>query len=91
MTIISLGKLTSKRQISGEYPEEISLGILKLFDKISLGNCIFISSCINKSIPSVFHNWFTLISESHAHDTRLSEVGCLKIPNFRQVLNRWKC
>ena len=57
-------------------------GILKFFDKISLGNCIFINNCINKTIPSIFHNWFTLIKESHSHDTRMSEVGCLKIPAF---------
>ena len=58
-------------------------GILKLFDKISLGNCLFISSCINKTTPRVFHNWFTLIHESHRHDTRLSEIGCLVIPNHK--------
>ena len=57
-------------------------GILKLFDKISLGNCIFISNSINKALPSVFHNWFILISESHEHDTRMSEIGCIKIPTY---------
>ena len=56
-------------------------GILKLFDKISLGNCTFISDSLNKRTPIVFHNWFTLISESHEHNTRLSDVGCLKIPH----------
>ena len=57
-------------------------GILKLFDKISLENCIFISKAINKILPSVFHNWFILISESHEHDTRMSEIGCIKIPTY---------
>ena len=56
-------------------------GILKLFDKISLGNCTFISDSLNKRTPIVFHKWFTLISESHEHNTRLSDVGCLKIPH----------
>ena len=58
-------------------------GILKLFDKISLGNCVFINSCINKTIPGIFHNWFTLIHDSHDYDTRLSEIGCLKIPKHK--------
>ena len=57
-------------------------GILKIFDNISLGNCIFINNCINKTLPNIFHNWFTSISESHVYDTRLSEVGCLKIPKY---------
>ena len=55
--------------------------ILKFFDKISLGNCIFISDSLNRRLPVVFHNWFTLISDTHEHNTRLSEVGCLKIPH----------
>ena len=57
-------------------------GLLKLYDKISLENCIFINNSLNSRLPSVFHNWFTLISESHEHNTRLSEVGCLKTPHY---------
>ena len=57
-------------------------GLLKLFDKISLENCTFINNSLNSRLPSVFHNWFTLISESHEHNTRLSEVGCLKTPHY---------
>ena len=57
-------------------------GILKLFDKISLGNCMFISKSINKILPGVFHNWFIPISDSHDYDTRLSEAGCIKVASF---------
>ena len=35
-----------------------------------------------KILPSVFHNWFTQISETHEHNTRLSEVGRMKIPHY---------
>ena len=72
-----------KNKITISFYLETSSGILKIFDKISLGNCIFISNSLNKRPPSVFHNWFTLIHESHKHDTCLSEVGCLVIPNHK--------
>ena len=49
--------------------------ILKLFDEISLGNCMFISKSMNKILLSIFHNWFIPLSESHDHDTRWSEAG----------------
>ena len=57
-------------------------GILKLYDKISLENCVFVNSSLNKHLPIIFHNWFDLIHESHNYETRLSEIGCLKIPAY---------
>ena len=57
--------------------------ILKFSDKIALENCILVSKCINKSLPKLFHNWFTFSFESHDHNTRWSELGCLKQPSYR--------
>ena len=54
--------------------------ILKFPDKIALENCIFIKNYFNQTLPTPFKNWFTLSTDSHTHNTRWSNLGCLKIP-----------
>ena len=56
--------------------------ILKSFDKTALENCIFISKSLKVLLPSIFNNWFNFSFESHSHDTRLSNLGYLKIPSY---------
>ena len=53
--------------------------ILKFPDKIALENCIFIKNYFNQTLPTPFKNWFTLSTDSHTHNTRWSNLGCLKI------------
>ena len=63
--------------------------ILKFPDKIALENCIFIKKYFNQTLPTPFKNWFTLSTNSHTHNTRWSNLGCLKIPpNKTKVYGR---
>ena len=57
------------------------LGILKLFDKVSLENCKLISKSLRKELPAVLNNCFTLSSNVHNHYTRLSNLGLLNVPS----------
>ena len=54
--------------------------ILKFPDKIALENCIFIKNYFNQTLSTLFKNLFTLSTDSHTHNTRWSNLGCLKIP-----------
>ena len=56
-----------------------NLNILKLPDKVSLENCIFICKYFNQSLPKSFKNWVTLATASHTHNNRWSNSGCLLI------------
>ena len=53
--------------------------ILKLTDKITVENCMFISKCVNNHMPSVFNNWFEFASTSHRYETFCSANDLLKI------------
>ena len=56
--------------------------ILKSFDTTILESCIFISKSLEGVLPSIFNNWFKFSFELHSHDTRWSNLGCLKIPSY---------
>ena len=60
--------------------------ILKFPDKIALENCIFIKNYFNQTLPTPFKNWFTLSTDSHTHNTRWSNLGCLKIPPHKTTI-----
>ena len=60
--------------------------ILKFPDKIALENCIFIKNHFNQTLPTPFENWFTLSTDSHTHNTRWSNLGCLKIPPHKTTI-----
>ena len=63
--------------------------ILKFPDKIALENCIFIKNYFNQTLPTPFKNWFTLSTDSHTHNTRWSNLGCLKIrPHKTKIYGR---
>ena len=49
-------------------------------DRIALENCIFIKKYLNQTLPTPFKNWFTLPTDSHTHNTKWSNLGCLKMP-----------
>ena len=42
--------------------------IVKLFDKIAIDNCCFISKCLFKISPDQFHDWFVPFSSLHTHN-----------------------
>ena len=60
--------------------------ILKFSDKIALKNCIFIKNYFNQTLPTPFKNWFTLSTDSHTHNSRWSNLGCLKIPPHKTTI-----
>ena len=39
------------------------------------------SRALYQSLPKSFKYWFTLATASHTHNTRWSNLGCLKIPS----------
>lgn len=43
--------------------------ILKLNDLIAVENCLFLSKCLNKTLPDIFDNFFTLSTETHSYNT----------------------
>ena len=61
--------------------------ILKFPAKIALENCIFIKNHFNQTLSTPFKNWFTLSTDSHTHNTRWFNLGCLKIPPHKTKIN----
>ena len=55
--------------------------IVKLYDKIIIENCLFISKSINFDLPPIFNNWFTFSSDSHRYEASCSLKGFLKVNN----------
>ena len=51
------------------------LKILKLYDLFYLKLLSFVYECINKTSPSYFHDYFTLLSSVHQYDTRQARMG----------------
>ena len=56
------------------------LNILKFSDKIAFENCIFVKNYFDLTLPTPFNNWFTLSTDLYTHNTKWSNLGCLKIP-----------
>ena len=59
--------------------------IIKLPDKISIENCLFVSKSLNNQLPEIFNNWFVLSSDTHRHETSCSEKGMLKVKSFSTI------
>ena len=57
--------------------------IRKSVDKTALENCIFIRKSFKRLLRSAFARWFKFLSEPHSHDTKLANLGYLKIPSYR--------
>ena len=60
-----------------------SNNILKIGDKITLENIIFISKSITRQVPSIFNDWFTFSENLHKYETCWSATNHLNIPTFR--------
>ena len=60
--------------------------IIKLPDKISIENCLFVSKSLNNQLPEIFNNWFVFPSDTHRYET-CSEKGMLKVKSFNTKLH----
>ena len=56
--------------------------IIKLPDKISIENCLFVSKSLNNQLPEIFNNWFVFSSDTHRYETSCSAKGMLKVKSF---------
>ena len=56
--------------------------IIKLPDKISIENCLFVSKSLNNQLPEIFNNWLVFSSDTHRYETSCSEKGMLKVKSF---------
>ena len=56
--------------------------ILKSFDKTALSKCVLLSKSLKQRLPSIFSNQFKFSFESHLHDFRQRNLGCLKILSY---------
>ena len=57
--------------------------IIKVADKVKIGNCLFINKYTNNKLPSIFTNWFTFSSMSNNYQTSFASKGSLQIPSAR--------
>ena len=57
--------------------------IIKVADKVRIGNCLFINKYTNNKLPSIFTNWFTFSSMSHNYQTLFASKGNLQIPSVQ--------
>ena len=55
----ALRTMNFKDQLFHSSPLFSSNNILKLGDKITLENALFVSKSINRQVPSIFYDWFT--------------------------------
>ena len=46
--------------------------ILKLTDKVHLENILFVNKSINNLFPTIFNDWFTLVSVQHSYQASSS-------------------
>ena len=70
-------------RISHSDPLFSASNIIKIYDKVSIDNCVFISKSLSNDLPSIFGNWFIFSSFFHDHSLRSSKLGILKIPSFK--------
>ena len=55
--------------------------MIKLYCKIVIKSCLFISKSINFDLPLIFNNWFSFSTDSYRCETSCSFKGFLKINN----------
>ena len=56
--------------------------IIKLPDKTSIENCLFVSKYLNNQLPEIFNNWCVFSSNTHRYETSCSEKGMIKAKSF---------
>ena len=59
--------------------------ILKFDDVISIESCLFINNCFNKKSFFLFSQDFSLVSNTHEHNTRSSSKGLLFVPSYNSL------
>ena len=72
-----------KDQLFHSSPLSSLNNILKLGDRITLENIVFVRKCINRQVPSIFYDWFTFSGNLHSYETCWSVTNHLNIPTFR--------
>ena len=72
-----------KDQLFHSSPLFSSNNILKLGDKITLENILFVSKSINRQVSSIFYDWFIFSGNLHRYETCWSVTNYLNIPTFR--------
>ena len=68
-----------------------SLQIIKISDLINLNVILFMHKFHNDLLPSVFNNYFTLISRTHNYNTRLASKHSYSIPSKDKLCNIRLC
>ena len=71
-----------KDQLFHSIPLFSSNKILKIGDKITLENILFVSKSIKTQVPSIFNEWFTCSGNLHRYETCWSATNHLNIPTF---------
>ena len=68
-------------------------GIIKIADKVSTENCLFINKYTNNKLLSIFTNWFTFSSVSHNYQRSFASMGNLQLPSSetKSYGKQWFC
>ena len=75
-------KMSKERPKSVWYFWTCPSNIIKLPDKISIENGLFVGKSLNNQLPKIFNNWFIFSSDTHKLETSCSEKGMLKVKSF---------
>ena len=59
--------------------------ILKLIDQVHLENILFVNKYINNLLPTIFNDWFTLVSAQHSYPTSSSTKEKPLKPPFKTI------
>ena len=62
-------------------------GILKLEDRVTLENCLFVYDFLKNTLPHCFKNYFKTLKETYRSNvsTRNSKSGCLYLPSVKST------
>ena len=61
---------------------------IKLPDKTSTENCLFVSKSLNNQLPEILNNWFIFSSDTRRYEISCSKKGMLKVKFFNPKLYR---
>ena len=75
-------KMSKERPKSVWYFWTCPSNIIKLPDKISIENGLFVGKSLNNQLPKIFNNWFVFSFDKHKCETSCSEKGMLKVKSF---------
>ena len=72
-----------KDQLFHSAPLFSTNNILKLDDKISSENILFVTKYIKRKVPSTLYDWLTFSGNLHRYETCWSVTNHHNIPTFR--------